>query len=195
MAPDDPSPAPAPNQPPASTGAGLLERMIAVMAFRQGSFRAIAEAPKTFQSVLVALIGYALVGSFGTLFAMLLLIYPVTVLLELVASGYVSRFVAGKVVGEVRAESLPPYGNWVRAYMFTSAPLVLGLVPFLGIVGVIYQLVLRVFSFRDMSEGTTGEAIVILLGSLVVAFVIGIIAAVIFGAGLFGILGLGALTS
>ena len=194
MAAENHSPGPVTEQTPAAPGRGLLERVIAVMAFRQGSFREIARAPRTLQSVIVALIGYALVGSVGTLFAMLVLIYPVVVLLELVLSGYVARFVAAKVVGPARSGDLPAYPDWVRAYMFTAAPLALGIVPLLGFVGIIYQLVLRVFSFKDMSAGTTGEAVVILLGSLVVGFLIGVIASLVFGAGLMGLLGLGALT-
>ena len=194
MTSDHPPPGSATEQTASAPGRGLLQRVIAVMAFRQGSFRGIANAPRTLQSVMVALIGYALVGSFGTIFAMIFLIYPVVVLLELVFSGYVARFVAAKVVGQTRAQGLPAYPDWVRAYMFTTAPLALGIVPFLGFVGIIYQLVLRVFAFKDMSAGTIGEAIVILLGSLVVAFLIGIAATLVFGAGLMGFLGLGALS-
>lgn len=185
---------PAPDQT-AAPGKGLLDRVIAVMAFREGSFRSIAKAPSTAQSVVVALIGYALVGSFGTAVAMLTLIYPAVVLLELVASGCIARFVAAKVIGPARAADLPESRDWVRAYMFTPAPLVLGIVPLLGFVGILYQLVLRVFSFKDMSGGTIGEAVVILLGSLVVAFVMGIAATMLFGVGLFGLFGLGALAS
>ena len=50
-------------------------------------------------------------------------------------------------------------------------------------------------SFKDMSDCTTGEAVVILLGTFVLPFIIGIIASAIFGVGLFGLLGLGALAS
>ena len=164
---------------------------MAVMAFRQGSFRSIADAPSTLQSVIVALIGYALVGSVNTLFMMFVLVYPVVALLELVLSGYISRFVATKVLGQARAQGLPPCPNWARAYMFTTAPLVLGAV--VGFFWVIYALVLRVFSFKDMSGCTTGEAVVILLSTLVLPFIIVIIASTIFGVGLAGLLGLGAL--
>ena len=143
----------------------------------------------------MALLGFALVGSVGTLAMMLLVIYPVVALFELVLSGYISRFVASMVLGQARAQGLPPYPNWIRAHMFTAAPLALGVVPLLGLVAVPYQWVLKVFSFKDMSGCSTGEGVVILLGTFVLPFLVGVIVSTVFGVGLLGLLGLGALAS
>lgn len=182
-----------PDAAPAAPGSGLLERATAVLAFRQGSFRSIAEAPRTLQSVLVALIGFALVGSVGTFFLMLTVIYPIFALMDLVLSGYVSRFVAAWVVGQDRAQGLPTYPDWVRAHMFTATPLVLGVVPLVGFFAVLYQLILKVFSFKDMTGCSTGKAVVILLVTFILPLIAGITASVVFGIGVMGLLGLGGL--
>ena len=195
MAAGNHSPASTPDPAPTAPGRGLLERAIAVLSLRPGSFRSIAAAPSTSQSLTVALIGFALAGSVGTVALMLTLVYPIALLLELVLSGYISRFVASMVLGEARAQSLPPYADWVRAHMFTAAPLVLGVVPLLGFVAIPYQWVLKVFSFKDMSDCSTGEGVVILLVTFVLPFLAGIIASAVFGVGLLGLVGIGALAS
>ena len=195
MSPDDHSPGHTPDPTPAAPGSGLVERVIAVLSLRQGSFRSIAEAPSTWQSLIVALLGFALVGSVGTLALMLTVIYPVVALLDLVLSGYISRFVASMVLGQARAQSLPPYPNWVRAHMFTAAPLMLGVVPLVGLIAVPYQWVCKVVSFKDISGCSTGEGVVILLVTFVLPFLAGIIASVVFGVGILGLLGLGAFAS
>lgn len=195
MAPTDQTLDSTPDPAPTAPGSGLLERAIAVLSFRPGSFRSIAENPRTLQSVLVALIGFALVGSLGTFFLMFTLIYPVLALVDLALSGYISRFVAAMVVGQDRAQGLPTYPDWVRAHMFTAAPLVLGVVPLVGFFAVLYQLILKVFSFRDMTGCSTGAAVVILLATFILPLIGGIIASVVFGIGVMGLLGLSGLAA
>ena len=194
MATDNHTGEPTTEQTPVATARGLLERAMAVLALRQGSFQSIAAGPSTWQSLVVALVGIALAGSIGTLVAMIFVIYPVVALLALVASGLISRYVTSKVLGHARAQGLPSYRDWVRAYMFTATPLIFGILPIVGlIVAVPYHLVLEVFSFKDMSGCSTGEGVVILLVSLALPFIVVLILLVTFGAGLLGLLSLSGL--
>ena len=163
---------------------------MAVLALRQGSFLSIAASPSTWQSLVVALIGIALSVSFWSLLAMILVFPPVLALLALVVSGLISRYVTSKMLGHARAQGLPSYRDWVRAYMFTATPLIFGILPIVGtIVAVPYFLVLEVFSFKDMSGCSTGEGVVILLVSWALPLIVVLILWVIVGATLLGLLG------
>ena len=186
----DPPTTQAPADPP---GSKLLERVTATMQLQAGSFRAIADFPNTLQSLLVFLIGYALAGSLGTLIATFLVIYPLFGLVLVVFHACVCRFVTGRAIGEALAYGLPSYPDWIRAQMFTAAPLVFGIVPFVGgFVGGIWCLVLQVFAIKDMSGCTTGKAVLILLIAVVLPL---IVLALAFFFGLAGLLGLGSLAS
>ena len=72
-------------------GRGLGERLVAVLSLTPGAFRQIAEAPRTFQSLVVALLGIALVGSVATLGAFLTLVYPLMVLIWITFHSVLSR--------------------------------------------------------------------------------------------------------
>ncbi len=179
--------------PPASPS--YSERLLASLTLKPDSFRSIAANPSTLQSVLTAIIGIALIGSFGTLVLTLTIVYPIFVLAGVTLSFVCSRFVAAKVLAnQFPPDAMPSYPNWIRAQYFVLAPWAIGVVPIVGsFVALVYSLVLVVFSITDITGCSTGQAIVILLLSLVLPFVLGTVLTVIFGAGILGMLGVSAL--
>ena len=178
-------------------GGGLVERLMAVLTLKPRAFDSIAKNPSTLQSLLVALFGIALVGSVFTAAAMLTVVYPVVTVVGLAIRASICRFVAGKFLqGQLSAQELPPYWDWIRAQFFATAPLAIGIVPIFGLMqicGAVYSLILEVHAFKDMSGCSTGQAVVILLISLVFVVLVGIGAVVFFGAGIWGLIGLGSL--
>jgi len=75
-------------------------------------------------------------------------------------------------------------GEMLRVLGFASAPLVLGLIPFLGLVGAVWALVAAVVAIREGLDFDTGRAIGTLIlgwiGWVVVTFVLGRIFGAIF---------------
>ena len=119
--------------PGPSVGHGFGDRLVAVLSLRPGAFRQIAEAPRTSQSLLVALLGIALVGSVATIGAFLTLIYPVAILAWITLNSVLSRFLTQLFVArQVPAGGLPPYPDWIRSQYFTVSPWIFGVVPLVG---------------------------------------------------------------
>ena len=174
-------------------GRGLGERLVAVLSLSPGAFRQIAEAPRTFQSLLVASLGIALVGSVATLGAFLTLVYPLVVLAWLTFHSVLSRLLHAVVregTAPGRAAVLP---DWIRSQYFTLSPWIFGLVPLVGTFAWIYSIVLEVRSVMDMGGCSAGRGIVIYLVTGVVrALLFGLVVAV-FGAGVLSIFALDSL--
>lgn len=166
---------------------------MAVLSLRPGAFRQIAEASRTSQSLLVALLGIALVGSVATLGALVTIVYPVAFLAWITLNSALSRLLTGLFVArQPPAGGLPSYPDWVRAQYFTVSPWIFGVVPLVGTVTWIYSMVLEVRSIMDMGGCSGGKGIVIfLLTGVVRAMLFGILVAA-FG---FGILSMFALDS
>ena len=173
---------------------GLGARLVAVLSLSPGAFRHIAEAPRTVQSLVVALLGIALVGSVATLGAFLTLIYPLVVLTWLTLHSVLSRFLTQLLVArQPPAGGLPSYPDWIRAQYFTVSPWIFGLVPLVGTFAWIYSIVLEVRSIMDMGGCRAGRGIAIfLLTGVVRALLFGLIVAV-FGAGILSIFALDSL--
>lgn len=183
----------APSTAAPALGPGFGERLVAVLSLKPGAFRQIAEAPRTSQSLLVALLGIALVGSVATLGAFLTIVYPVAILAWITLNSALSRLLTGLfVAGQPPAGGLASYPDWIRAQYFTVSPWIFGVVPLVGTVTWFYSIVLEVRSIMDMGGCSAGKGIVIfLLTGVVRALLFGIIVAV-FG---FGILSMFALDS
>jgi len=174
-------------------GQGLGERLVAVLSLSPGAFRHIAEAPRTFQSLLVALLGIALVGSVATLGAFLTLVYPLLVLGWLTFHSALSRLFTQMFVKEPPAGGLPSYADWIRSQYFTLSPWIFGIVPLVGTFAWIYSIVLEVRSIMDMGGCRAGRGIVIyLVTGIVRALLFGLVVA-IFGAGILSIFALDSL--
>ncbi|MCY3746557.1 MAG: hypothetical protein F4Y20_06635 [Acidobacteria bacterium] len=166
---------------------------MAVLSLNPGAFRHIADAPRTFQSLLVALLGIALVGSVATLGAFLTLVYPLLVLGWLTFHSALSRLFTQLFVKEPPAGGLPSYADWIRSQYFTLSPWIFGIVPLVGTFAWIYSIVLEVRSIMDMGGCRAGRGIVIyLVTGIVRALLFGLVVA-IFGAGILSIFALDSL--
>ena len=169
-------------------GHGLGERLVAVLTLSPGAFRHIAAAPRTFQSLLVALLGIALVGSVVTLGAFLTLLYPLVALVWLTFHSVLSRLFTHLFVKEPPAGGLPSYPDWIRSQYFALSPWVFGIVPLVGTFAWVYSIVLEVRSIMDMGGCSAGRGIgVMLVTGVVRVLLFGLIVAV-FGAGILSIL-------
>ena len=175
-------------------GRGFGERLVAVLSLTPGAFRQIAEAPRTLQSLVVALLGIGLVGSIATLGAFLTLVYPVMALAWITLHSVLSRLLTQLFVArQPPAGGLPSTPDWIRAQYFTVSPWIFGVVPLVGAFAWIYSIVLEVRSIMDMGGCSAGRGIVIyLLTGVVRAILLGLIVGV-FGAGILSIFTLDAL--
>ena len=161
-------------------------------ASRRG-FPADRGAPRTLQSLVVVLLGIALVGSVATLGAFLTLVYPVVFLGWLTFHSVLSRLFTQLFVKEPPAGRLPSYPDWIRAQYFTVSPWIFGLVPLVGTFAWMYSIVLEVRSIMDMAGCSAGRAIVIyLLTGVIRSTLFGLVVAV-FGAGILSIFALDSL--
>ena len=112
-------------QAPAGAGAGLLARVARVFSFDTTVYDEVAAAPATLQALLVAAVAWTLSGSFVTLLLFFVMIpvglaaVGVSALLTMMAA----RLFAGRAA---------TVGEWYRALAFAEAPLVIGVIPFVG---------------------------------------------------------------
>lgn len=188
---DRSAPAGTPSAP--AHGRGLGARLVAVLSLTPGAFRQIAEAPRTFQSLVVALLGIALVGSVATLGAFLTVVYPLMVLIWITFHSVLSRLLTQLFAKEPPAGGLPSYPDWIRAQYFTVSPWIFGLVPLVGTFAWIYSMVLEVRSIMDMGGCSAGRGIVVvLLTGVVRAILFGLVVAVS-GAGILSMFALDSL--
>lgn len=167
-----------------AVGRGLRERLVAVLSLTPGAFRQIAEAPRTVQSLVVALLGIAFVGSVATLGAFLTLVYPLVALAWITLHSVLSRFLTQLLGRQPPAEALPSTPDWVRSQYFTVSPWIFGLVPLVGTFAWIYSMVLEVRSIMDMAGCSAGRGIVIFLAASVVRVVLFGVAVAVFGVGI-----------
>ena len=112
---------------PGSAGerAGLLARVGRVFSFDTTVYEEVAAAPATLQALLVAAVAWTLSGSLVTIVLFFVMIpvglaaVGVSALLTMTAA----RLFAGRPA---------TVGEWYRALAFAEAPLVIGVIPFIG---------------------------------------------------------------
>ena len=112
---------------PVSAGerAGLLARVGRVFSFDTTVYEEVAAAPATLQALLVAAVAWTLSGSLVTIVLFFVMIpvglaaVGVSALLTMTAA----RLFAGRPA---------TVGEWYRALAFAEAPLVIGVIPFIG---------------------------------------------------------------
>lgn len=85
-------------------------------------------------------------------------------------------FLVGKMFG-----GKAPYIQLVRPMGFAAAPFALGLVPILGLVGLVYSLVIQIRAVREVNEVGDGSAVATVLLPFGVLFIIAILLALVAG--------------
>ncbi|MDH3517663.1 MAG: YIP1 family protein [Acidimicrobiia bacterium] len=79
------------------------------------------------------------------------------------------------------------YTDLIRGLGLTAAPFALGVIPFLGILGLVYSLVMQVRAVRELHKISDGAAVVIVLVPWIIFMVLAVIVALAIGAALFGL--------
>jgi hypothetical protein len=106
--------------------------------------------------------------------------------------GILCPFIAGAFlqIGVAAAGGTKGYVPTVRAYMYACTPgYLLGWIPIIGIIAMLWNIVLEVIGIRELQEISTGKAILAIVIGLVVIVVIIIILAAVIAAFVFGMAG------
>ena len=132
-------------------------RVLAMLKLEPGISEEIAADPNgTRQGLIVFVVGNAAASIW--LLPIILITVPIGLLVTAIYAGLLC------LLSRLFSNDVPPYPNWFRTLLFTSAPSALGIIPFIGgVVGGIYVLVLQVVAIRDLARITTGAAVVVWL--------------------------------
>lgn len=85
-------------------------------------------------------------------------------------------FVTGKLFG-----GKAPFIKLVRPIGYAAAPFAIGIIPFLGLIGLVYSLVIQIRAVREVNEVGDGSAVATVLLPFGVLLVIGILLALLVG--------------
>ena len=168
-----------------SPGSLLVNRVLRVLKLEPGIFTEIATDPAaTGQAAIVYVVAYCIGTATVAPFVNLFLV-PVGFVIQLVVAFLFS------LVTRLFSTDVPPFQQWFRAMFFTTAPAVLGIVPWIGsIVGAAYTIVLMVVATRDLARISTGSAILCwLIVVMIPAIVFSAVLVTVVG-GVLGTLGL-----
>lgn len=120
----DATTAPLPKPAPASNDS-LFARVKNVFAFETSVYDDVAAKPVTFQAIVVVAVASVLSGSFLTM-----VLFFVTIPFYLFVTALNALLVS--LVAKLFSRESPEFGAWFRALGFAEAPLVLGVIPFVG---------------------------------------------------------------
>lgn len=118
------TPPPPPGAAPDSNDS-LFARVKNVFAFETSVYDDVAAKPVTFQAIVVIALASVLSGSFLTMVLFFVTI-PFYLFVTAVNAGLVS------IVAKLFSRESPEFGAWFRALGFATAPLILGVIPFVG---------------------------------------------------------------
>ena len=100
----------------------------------------------------------SVIGSIGLIFSNGLWAFIAGIIISLIGWGiwaWLSAFIAQKVFKKTTTDT----GEMLRTTGYAYAPQVLGIVPFLGFIGMVWSLVAVIVGMRQAGEMTTGQAI------------------------------------
>ena len=118
------TPPPGPEPAPASNDS-LFARVKNVFAFETSVYDDVAAKPVTFQAMVVIALASVMSGSFLTM-----VLFFVTIPFYLFVTAVNALLVS--LVAKLFSKESPEFGAWFRALGFAAAPLVLGVIPFVG---------------------------------------------------------------
>ena len=155
----------------------VIERLTRVLKLDSAVFKEIAEdesatGPAVGVSALAAAIG-GISGDAGVVNG--IIVGAISGVVGLfIWTGLV--FVAGKLFG-----GKAPYINLVRPIGYASAPFALSIIPFLGIIGLAYSLVIQIRAVREVNEVGDGSAVATVLLPFGIIFIIAVLLAIAIG--------------
>ena len=150
----------------AARGSTTWARVVAMLKLEPGISDEIASDPESTKQGFVVL---AVANAAACLLFLptVLVAIPALIILLAVNAGLYC------LISRLFAHEVPPYPNWFRVLLFTTAPSAMGIVPILGaLVGGVYAVVLNVVVIRDLARITTGAAIVVWLIAAVVPLIL-----------------------
>ncbi len=138
------------------------------------------EADTSLTTEAGAVVGFvALVGSLGALFNGFVWLFIASIAITIIGWliwAWLSAFIAEKLF-DVQTTDM---GEMQRATGYAYAPQLLGIVPFLGFIGMIWSLVAVIIGMRQAAEMTTVQAIMTaLIGFLPAIIAMGIVTAIL----------------
>jgi len=106
--------------------------------------------------------------------------------------GLILPFIGGAIVhaGVIMVGGKKGYLQTVKAYMYAITPnLVLGWIPIIAIIGIIWSIILEVIGIRELQDLSTGRAIGAIAGGIFIIGIIMVIFAAVIAAFIFGMAG------
>lgn len=166
-----------------------VDRVKGVLRFEPGIFSEIAEDSGATGQACVVFAVAVLLGSLWGLPAVLIA-WPL---------GFIGlAIVAGlfQLVARLFAGEGPTYAGWLRAVLFATAPVALGVIPLLGtMIGAIFNLILQIVAIRDVSGMSTGAAVMTWIIAMAVPLILVFVGIIALGFSILGMFGLGELFS
>lgn len=121
----------------------------------------------------------AIIGSLGALFRGKLWLFIASIVIMVIGWmiwAWLSAFIAQKVFNKDTTDT----GEMLRATGYAYAPQALGIVPFLGFIGMIWSLVAIIVGMRQAAEMTTMQAVITaLIGFLPAIIAMGVVTSIL----------------
>lgn len=156
-----------------------LQRSIGVARFNIPTFEEVEADTSSTDEAGVVLVLSALIGSLGSLFINGLWGF-LAMIVVMIAGWFVWAWCSAQIAERVFGVKTTDTGEMLRVIGYGSAPRVIGLIPFLGFVALIWTLVTLVIGIRQAGEMTTGGAIITgFLGLIPTVIAMGIVTAVL----------------
>ena len=160
-------------------GDSTWARVRAMLKLEPGISEEIASDPRSAKQGLIVFAIAAVAGGIWFL-PLLLITIPATLVALAVAAGLYWLF------SRLFTNEVPAYANWYRTLLFASAPTTLAIVPILGaVIGNIYMIVLHVIAIRDLARISNGQAIVVLVVTVLLPMLLVLAAVLVVGAAAF----------
>jgi len=154
----------------------LVQRVVNVAKLDVPTFEEVEhnESLTTEAGIVVAVV--SVIGSLGALFSGSLLAFIGAIIVSLLGWGvwsFITAFIAQRFLG-----GTTDVGEMLRATGYAWAPQALGIIPFLGFIGMIWSLVAIVIGVRQAGDFSTGKAVIAaIVGFILYAIAMGLVMA------------------
>lgn len=155
--------------------ADALVRSVNIAKLDVPTFEAVEADTSLTQEAGSVVAAVAVIGSLGFLFQGQLWGFISSILVLLIGWfvwAWLSSFIAQKVFSKQTTDT----GEMLRTTGYAYAPQLLGIIPFLGFVGMLWSLVAIIVGMRQAAEMTTGQAVLtVVIGFLPAVIAMGIV--------------------
>ena len=159
--------------------ADALVRTVNIAKLDVPTFEAVEADESLTQESGAVVAAVSLIGALGALFSGKLWLFIASILIGLIGWfiwAWLSAFIAQKVFNVTTTDT----GEMLRTTGYAYAPQALGIVPFLGFIGMLWSLVAIIIGMRQAAEMTTTQAIVTaVIGFLPAIIAMGVVTAIL----------------